>query len=362
MLLQLGLMAELRPEGLALWRAGKLDIDHFNQTGEILSLDAPNPKSQVETKPGIKDTGFLELIRSYYNSLCFLDQCLPTRSFSINHLAKACNVSEVSSMRELLHQLIKEDQVLEAINFERLKTVKWCANDSNRFDELILKVRKGITKSRINYLISSVSSQTPLAQISTISSTEAALEEIDRDLNTKLPRKHQVKVLLNDIESKYLESLIGVIGDDKSSVFRNLLHVNFQQRTATEASLQRQSSDQVQEKNSEEFNESVEVEFLYNSLAKQLTEVSSTLIARGISRENQQFVSGTEEELLEWVKLAAKSNEIKSLTFYGKANDNPLINTMHAHIKGIKLIYEGSIHERIDHASSDYTSFIFDPE
>ena len=34
----------------------------------------------------------------------------------------------------------------------------------------------------------------------------------DNDLKTKLPRKHQVKVLLNDVELKYLDSLIGVIG------------------------------------------------------------------------------------------------------------------------------------------------------
>ena len=28
-------MAELGSKGLELWKAGKLDVDHFNQTGEI---------------------------------------------------------------------------------------------------------------------------------------------------------------------------------------------------------------------------------------------------------------------------------------------------------------------------------------
>ena len=102
-------------------------------------------------------------------------------------------------------------------------------------------------------------------------------------------------------------------------------------------------------------------EFSDYNLVSQLTEISNSLIVRGVTRQNQQFVSDGRESL-EWVKQAAKSDSVRSLTFWGKANDNPLINIMHDHIKGIKLIYEGSIHERLDEASSEYTTFIFHPE
>ena len=41
-------MAKLGPKELALWKAGKLDVDHFNQTGEIRKPFKPD---EIKTGP-----------------------------------------------------------------------------------------------------------------------------------------------------------------------------------------------------------------------------------------------------------------------------------------------------------------------
>ena len=41
-------MAELGPKELALWKAGKLDVDHLNQTGEIRK---PFKSDEIKTGP-----------------------------------------------------------------------------------------------------------------------------------------------------------------------------------------------------------------------------------------------------------------------------------------------------------------------
>ena len=267
-------------------------------------------------------------------------------------------------MKRLLTKLIEEDDILDPINYNKLKIVKWSGTSPYRFNELILKISPKISKSILKSLLSCIPSTDPSWESNdgTGTYTEVLGGMKDNDLKTKLPRKHQVKVLLNDVEIKYLDSLIGVIGDDKASVFRNLLHTNFQKRVSSDASKQHQKSESSDERTDKHFEEDVVNEFSDYNLVSQLTEISNSLIARGVTRQNQQFVSGTEENLLEWVKQAAKSDSVRSLTFWGKANNNPLINIMHDHIKGIKLIYEGSIHERLDEASSEYTTFIFHPE
>jgi hypothetical protein len=153
----------------------------------------------------------------------------------------------------------------------------------------------------------------------------------------KQPRKNQVKVLLDDSELKYLESLVGTVGDDKASILRNLLFAHFHRSEGIQENT-------LDPKNSHQEANEEEMERLANLLPAMLfsghqnDQVLSDIAAtEGFSINKDS----SDEEIRSILSLAAKSatgSIVNLIPEGGKVRER-----VSGYLEGIRLLYDGII-------------------
>lgn len=322
--------------------------------------------------------------KACFDALCFIEQCLPTREIPLQHLAVACDINSRSDLRIMLEYL-KEQRIVS--HYPSYDT--WARNDSYDCSEIIgrFEVAKWATKDRIRQRSEEILSRevfddlwlNPVTDRNSGKSESKSLEA-----KTGLPRKHQVKVLLNDIELRYLESLIGVVGDDKSSIFRNLLHASFQADVRNNCGVEQdQYADETEATRS--LGNDAEPEYLEADIRKALADWSELsreasdeawthikhvlqfpisfrkYFKKGIGLNDISIFCGNEKEgdLEVAIKEAARRQGDCIIAISADESLVKLRRSMDEHLKGIRLVYDGVIESVCEATTASYMVYEF---
>ena len=320
--------------------------------------------------------------KAYFDALCFIEQCLPTREIRLRHLAVACDINTKDGLRLMLDDL-KEQKIIA--KYDSYDT--WSRNDSYDCSEIVgyLYVAKPVTKARIREkseeLLPRIQINDPWPNDVIARSKNGSEENTNSGIKSTLPRKYQVKVLLNDVELRYLETLIGEIGDDKASVFRNLLHASFVHSVTNECETQRAERlvnaegafagvggekldldslrgllNDLKNLVGESDDEWLGIECLL-----QYPRILGKYQKRGVASENFNFFLGDEEpEALKLeIKNAVMADGNWCIAIREGEGSAGLIEAMEDYLKGVRLVYDGTVDSVNDTISSSFRVYEF---
>jgi len=168
------------------------------------------------------------------------------------------------------------------------------------------------------------------------SPTEPSKRATTRSME-KQPRRNQVKVLLDDSELKYLESLVGTVGDDKASILRNLLFAHFHRAEYLQDDAPK-TGQQYREVGEDE------MERLANLIPAMLFFGHQHDQELGDITANEGFSiskNSSDEEIKSILSLAAKSTSGSIVNLATEGGD--VEKKVSGYLDGIRLLYDGSI-------------------
>lgn len=337
----------------------------------------------------------------YFDALCFIEQCLPTRHLPIKALASACGIGSKYVLIDLLNHLVK-DKIIDDYPF-----IKFDLDSPFDLRDLpVMEIPKRITKANLRKKSDKIKGEaiedsciTPLEKETFISRivhdtvsqhcVNDAPQRLSQEDSSSLKknRTHQVKVMLSDVELRYLESLIGEIGDDKSSVFRNLLHANYRSRLESDPG-QDDSHGRVKEDSlTKDIIQSLStssIDDLFVPLCRAMYEICLEIsnsewsqvkhffqyplvfrkyLQQGVKDSNIHLYCGEEGEAdaISCMKKLARSKDAGIIAIAEAQETKHLRELVNDCLKGLRLLYDGDIIESKESSVAQYAVYMFKP-